>query len=437
MFRAEGIEGVDKREDLCTKEYKLGRKKRILAMDSCNSFCIITPCSPPVRIEEYNTNRGAGPHWDGVSSSVIRFGGSSDGEPQDADYSVATLSDELEALILARVPRSEYWRFSFVNKRYFHLVKSGEVIKIRRAIGCKESTVFMSASGETSWWAFDRQFSSCKKLPILPSDLCFKSGDKESLCAGNHLIVSGKEYEGVVIWRYELESSRWLKGPSMISPRCLFASATCGAYAFIAGGIGMENNWNVLSSAEKYNPESKSWEPLPRMHRRRKLCSGCYMDNKFYVIGGMDEEAKGLTCGEAFDEQKNTWELIPDMLKDTPVSASQSPPLVAVVNNALYSLEASSNELKVYLKRTNSWKNLGPVPVRADFTRGWGVAFKSLGDELLVIGASSVSNAGHGMTVYTCHPDPRAEDLQWRPRPLDCGSNQLGHFILNCTVMVA
>jgi hypothetical protein len=82
-----------------------------------------------------------------------------------------------------------------------------------------------------------------------------------------------------------------------------------------------------------------------------------------------------ITCAEAFDEQKNDWDLIPNMLEDSPVSVSQSPPIVAVVNNELYSLEASSNELKIYLKGSNSWKNLGPVPVKTDVTKGWGIAF--------------------------------------------------------------
>lgn len=435
MSKRKEIEGEAEIEKLRTINDKVCRKKVLLPRGSAGSICNSSNGSPPVKITVSDTASTAGPRWDRFPSGVDRAGGSSGAEPQDADYSVASLSDELEALILARVPRSEYGKFSFVNKRFFSLVKSGEVYNIRKSIGSTESSVFMLATGETSWWAFDRKFRSCRKLPILPSDSCFKSGDKESLCAGTHLIVSGKEFNGVVIWRYELASNKWFKGPSMISPRCLFASATCGTCAFVAGGIGMETNWKVLSSAEKYNPESKSWEPLPSMHRRRKLCSGCYMDNKFYVIGGMDEEAKGLTCGEAFDEQKNSWELIPDMLKDTPVSASQSPPLVAVVNNELYSLEASSNELKVYLKSSQSWNNLGPVPVRADSTKGWGVAFKSLGDELLVIGASLAANAGHRMTIYTCRPDPQANELQWRP--LDCGANQLSHFILNCSVMVA
>ncbi|KAK4410003.1 F-box/kelch-repeat protein [Sesamum angolense] len=345
-------------------------------------------------------------------------------------------SYELESLIFARFPRSEHWKLSFVNKRCLNLLKRSDLYQIRREIGFREASVFMFTSGESSWWAFDREFKSRRKLPVLPSDPCFASGDKESLCAGTHLLVSGKEIDGLVVWRYELAENKWFKGPSMISPRCLFASATCGDCAYVAGGMGAGlGAVQIYDTAEKYNPDSGSWEPLPRMKRKRKLCSGCYMDNKFYVIGGRNEDGE-LTCGEFFDETRNRWELIPEMLKDDPVQSSHSPPLLAVVNNELYSLEASSNQLKVYLKKTNTWKQLGPVPVRADCNRGWGVAFKSLGNELLVIGASAVSCGGNNMAIYTCCPDSsECDELQWKP--LDSGRNRLSHFILNCSVMVA
>lgn len=364
--------------------------------------------------------------------------------PQDADYSHSSsspsLSYELESLIFGRFPRSGYWKLLVVNKRCLGLVTSGEIYKIRKEMGFKEASVFMFASGENCWWAFDRQFKSRRKLPVLPSDPCFASGDKESLCAGTHLLISGREVDGLVIWRYNLANNKWYNGPSMIDPRCLFASATCGDHAYVAGGMGAFSRNQVHDTAEMYNAETGSWAPLPRMNKRRKLCSGFYMDDKFHVIGGRNEEDGELTCGESFDKTRNTWELIPDMLKgDRAVpdqsSSSRSPPLVAVVNNELYSLEASSNQLKVYLKHTNTWRELGRVPVRADSNRGWGVAFKSLGNELLVIGGGASAAAGNCMAIYTCCPVSESGQPNWKP--LDAGRNSLSHFILNCSVMLA
>ncbi|KAJ8648873.1 hypothetical protein MRB53_001896 [Persea americana] len=354
--------------------------------------------------------------------------------PQDADYSyIPPLSDDLALLILARVPPSVHPKLSLVNKRYLALSRSRELYNVRQEIGINEPAVFMLVSGELHWCSLNPRLGICTRLPELPSDACFAFGDKESLCIGSQLLVSGKEIQGLVIWRYELAANKWFKGPSMINPRCLFASANCGAVACIAGGIGMLPYVGVLNSAEKYDPYRRVWEPLPVMNRRRKLCSGCFMDNRFYVIGGVDEFNKDLTCGEYYDAERDVWILVPNMMKGAPSTTSRSPPLVAVANNELYSLDTSSNRLKVYLKGSNSWGELGEVPVRADHSRGWGVAFKSLGDELLLIGLPRDPSLGHRLMICTCWHDPHVNMMHWRF--LGSNGNNSSPFVFNCSVM--
>lgn len=412
-------------------------EREYLSNSGCTTFWVASHSDPSEKMRAVcENNLPQGQNCNLTSPKKGGVSGSSATEPQDADYHVPQLLDEVEDLILARAPRSEYGKFCVVSKRFLSLVKSGELFRIRKGIGFKEPSVFVLSSKETTWWSFDREFKSARQLPILPADPCFDQGDKESLCAGTHLLVLGNEFYGLVVWRYDLVLNQWSKGPSMINSRCMFASANCDNLGYVAGGIGLDTykgTSTILDSAERYNPESGLWERLPNMHRKRKTCSGCFMDNKFYVIGGITDGGGNLTCGEAFDLETETWELIPNMLENVPVVQAQCPPLVAVVNNQLYYLEASSNKLLAYLKKDKSWKILGGVPVRADSTRGWGVAFKSLGNELLVIGASS--NASQSMTVYTCCPDPEATELQWKR--LECGLNQLSNFIKNCSVMLA
>jgi len=363
-------------------------------------------------------------------------------KPKDADYcllNVPQLVYELEVEILARVPRFEYWKLKLLNKGFSRLLKSDEIFKVRRERGVVEPSVFMLSSGDTCWTMFDKGFGNCQKLPELPSDICFLHGDKESLCAGTHLIVTGKEEKSIALWRYELETSKWFKGPAMITPRILFASATCGTVVFVAGGLKIEGNgtMEVVDSVEKYDSKTKTWTLLRGMHKRRKFCSGCYLRGKFYVLGGRDENGQNLTCGESYDEKTNTWELIPDILKDMSFSSVQSPPLIAVVGDDLYSLETSANELRIYDANANSWKKLGDVPVRAKSNGGWGVAFKSLGDKLLVIGASAGPSRAETMSVYTSRPSAnRANKLYWEESKRCCGV-RFNHFILNCCVMIA
>ena len=45
---------------------------------------------------------------------------------------------------------------------------------------------------------------------------------------------------------------------------------------------------NILDSVESYNLETKSWETMSSMKKPRKMCSSVFMDEKFYVIGGIE-----------------------------------------------------------------------------------------------------------------------------------------------------
>ncbi|THG22571.1 hypothetical protein TEA_028651 [Camellia sinensis var. sinensis] len=160
--------------------------------------CWVSSGSPSLeKMKTCKTTMGTGPNWLGFSSCDGSDDGTSGTEPQDADYSyIPSLDYELESQILARIPRSEYWKLCLVNRRCLTLLKSGELFKIRRELGVRESSVLMAPIGENSWWAYDKEFKTRRKLPNLQTDFCFVSGDKESFCAGTHLLVSGRESLG-------------------------------------------------------------------------------------------------------------------------------------------------------------------------------------------------------------------------------------------------
>ncbi|KAG2327927.1 hypothetical protein Bca52824_010655 [Brassica carinata] len=229
----------------------------------------------------------------------------------DAGYVDPTLNYELKVEIFSRLSGFEHWKLQFLNKKCLQLLKSGDIFRVRKEQGLVKAY--------------------------------------ETISVGTQLIVIGTELEGTVVWRYELENHKWFRGPSMISPRVMYGSASWGSNAFFAGGIKMDDNMVpvVVSTVEKYNSDTKMWTMLNGMHKRRKFSSGCFLGGKFYVIGGRDENDENLTCGESYDEANSSLELIPDMLKDITFMSSQYPPLIAVVEDNLYSLDSSLNELRV------------------------------------------------------------------------------------------
>ncbi|CAN6839361.1 unnamed protein product [Brassica oleracea] len=357
----------------------------------------------------------------------------------DGCYVHHKLLYELEVEIFARLPCFEYWKLQFLNKKFLQLLKSGEIFRVRQEKGLVKPYVILHSGAESNWEMFDKDFKTFQKLPkVHSSDYCFFHSDKETISVGTQLIVIGREIEGIVVFCYEPENHKWFKGPSMNTPRVMYGSASHGKIAFFAGGIQKDDNGNpiVVRTIEKYNADTKIWTMINGMHKARKFSSGCFLRGKFYVLGGRDENDKHLTCGESYDKTTYSWELIPDMLKDmTFIIPSQSPPLIAVVDDNLYMLETSMNELRVYDINTNIWKKLGVVPVSANATFGWGIAFNSMGDRLLVVGTS---HSWHRKAlVYSCRPSPDVEEQHWEELKYWCTGTELPPFIHNCCVLFA
>ncbi|PHT30067.1 F-box/kelch-repeat protein [Capsicum baccatum] len=87
------------------------------------------------------------------------------------------------------------------------------------------------------------------------------------------------------------------------------------------------------------------WRTLRSMNKSCKMCSGVFMDGKFYVIGGIGGAvSKLLTCAEEYDLATGRWTEIPNMspvrpnLRNDIPATSEAPPLLVVVNNQLFIL---------------------------------------------------------------------------------------------------
>ncbi|XP_037487233.1 F-box/kelch-repeat protein At5g60570-like [Triticum dicoccoides] len=340
------------------------------------------------------------------------------------------LHDDLAQDCLAWTSRSDYPSLSCLNKKFNTLVNGGYLYKLRRKYGIVEHWVYLACSA-MPWEAFDPSRNRWMRLPRMPCDDCFSCADKESLAVGTQLLVFGREYTGLAIWMYNLLTRHWSRCTPMNFPRCLFASGSSGEIAIVAGGC--DRNGQVLRSAELYNSEAGQWETLPDMNLPRRLSSGFFMDGKFYVIGGVTSERHSLTCGEEYDLDTRTWRRIQDMYPGG-TSASQSPPLIAVVNNQLYAADQSTNVVKKYDKASNTWNIVKPLPVRADSSNGWGLAFKGCGDRLLVIGGHR-GPRGEVILLHSWCPEDgngAASDSDWEVLSV---KERAGVFVYNCAIM--
>ncbi|GLT81825.1 hypothetical protein SLE2022_002550 [Rubroshorea leprosula] len=358
-------------------------------------------------------------------------GGNNDGRLRfgSSDSLLPGLFDDVALNCLAWVYRSDYASLSCINRRFNKLIKSGYLYELRKQQGIVEHWVFLVCDPR-GWEAFDPMTKKWMALPKIPCDECFNHADKESLAVGSELLVFGREMFEFAIWKYSLIHRSWVRCEKMKQPRCLFGSASFGSVAIIAGGS--DKNGNVLKSAELYDSVSGRWEILPNMHLPRRLCSGFFMDGKFYVIGGMSSPTDSLTCGEEFDLESRKWRRIEGMYPNVNRPA-EAPPLVAVVDNQLYALEYLTNMVKKYDKEKNTWHVLGRLPVKADSSNGWGLAFKACGDKLLVVGGQR-GPEGEAVVLNSWSPKSGVNNgtLDWKV--LDVKEN-VGVFVYNCAVM--
>ncbi|XP_010941565.1 F-box/kelch-repeat protein At5g60570 [Elaeis guineensis] len=354
--------------------------------------------------------------------------GSDYGDQRSNDCLLPGLHDDIALDCLTWTCRSDYPSLACVNKRFNLLINSGYLYKLRRLLGVVEHWVYLACS-LMPWEAFDPLRQRWMRLPRMPCDDCFSYADKESLAVGTQLLVFGRELTGFAIWMYSLVRRDWSRCPLMNLPRCLFASSSSGEIAIVAGGS--DRNGHVLKCAELYNSELSSWETLPDMNLPRRLCSGFFMDGKFYVIGGMSNHTDSLTCGEEYNLQTRTWKRIRNMYPGGN-RATQSPPLVAVVNNQLYAADQSTNEVKKYDKENNTWNIVRPLPVRADSSNGWGLAFKACGDKLLVIGGHR-GPQGEVIVLHAwCPEDDNTGEAEWDILSV---RERAGAFVYNCAIM--
>ncbi|KAL2484617.1 F-box/kelch-repeat protein SKIP11 [Abeliophyllum distichum] len=356
------------------------------------------------------------------------------GQNSDSSSLISAIGRDNSISCLIWCSRADYGAIASLNHNFRSLIRSGELYRLRRLNGVVEHWVYFSCR-LLEWEAFDPIRRRWMHLPNMNPYDCFMFSDKESLAVGTELLVFGRDLMSLVTFRYSLLTNTWSSGVNMNAPRCLFGSASLGEIAILAGGC--DSRGNILSSAELYNSELRIWKTLPSMKKPRKMCSGVFMDGKFYVIGGIGgTESKLLTCGEEYNLETETWTEIPNM---SPVrtdvarefnlpATSEAPPLIAVVNNELYAADYADMALRKYDKINRVWTTVGRLPERADSMNGWGLAFRACGDMLIVIGGPRTVGQGFiEVNSWVPSDGPPQWDL--------LGRKQSGSFVYNCAVM--
>jgi RNA polymerase sigma factor (sigma-70 family) len=136
---------------------------------------------------------------------------------------------------------------------------------------------------------------------------------------------------------YDPATDKWTKKADMPTARHWLSTSVVNGKIYALGGL-VSDQWGEhhLSTVEEYNPVSNGWTKRTDMPRRiHTLCSGVVND-KIYVIGGVDNGVLLSTVYE-YDPTKDTWTQKADM----PVPRWHHS--TSTVNGMIYTIGGSDN----------------------------------------------------------------------------------------------
>ena len=133
---------------------------------------------------------------------------------------------------------------------------------------------------------------------------------------GSIYVVGG---HGTLLWgaspqdgfyRYTPGRDRWVRLPSLPTPRGAVAVAVLGDRLYVAGGMAAGVPLRVV---EAYDFGERRWERVADMPADREHVAGAALGGRFYVVGGRNRQTDALPDVTRYDPATDSWERIPDL----------------------------------------------------------------------------------------------------------------------------
>ncbi|XP_017321055.1 gigaxonin isoform X2 [Ictalurus punctatus] len=177
---------------------------------------------------------------------------------------------------------------------------------------------------------------------------------------------------------YDRNRQLWIDLQPMNERRIGHGVITADGCLFAIGG--MDENKTVLSSGEKYNPETNTWTHIPPMNQARQHFCIAEMDGLIFVLGGENEDTEVLLTMEVFDPHLNNW------TTQTSMTTVRKFGCCATMKKKLYVMGGGSygkiyDSVECYDPKTQQWTTLCPLKERR-----FGAVACGVGQELYVFG---------------------------------------------------
>eukprot|EP01018_Ginkgo_biloba_P007997 Gb_05255 [translate_table: standard] len=283
------------------------------------------------------------------------------------------LPEDLALMCLARVPIMSLWGVCRAWQRV--LYESTCFQTLRASLGLPAIqwlyALIRTDEGFFSWFAYDPLASTWRKLPAMPGDVefqltspghigrfhavqCTSTPGKMIVVAGSRLVKheTTKFHLQPALDRplvFEAEKRQWSRGAPFQVPRKWCACGVVQNKLYLASGCGFEWDVSISKSAELYDLETQSWQPVEPLKSSKfsgEPISAVTIGKKLHMVSG-----KGVMMREGivFDPENNVCSAMPRGLRD-----GWTGPCVGVCER-FYALEESIGRLKVYDEQRDSW----------------------------------------------------------------------------------
>ena len=88
------------------------------------------------------------------------------------------------------------------------------------------------------------------------------------------------------------------------------SAVNCRGVIYAIGGQSGDDNETTLKSVERFDPDANKWIYVSDMNIERSSHSACVLQDKIFVVGGInckDQEVKEIEC---YDPIINEWTIV-------------------------------------------------------------------------------------------------------------------------------
>src|SRR3989304_6632954 len=159
----------------------------------------------------------------------------------------------------------------------------------------------------------------------------------------------------LVFFDVRAQSGAWIKKATIPTPRVGSSACVINDKIYVLGGIN--SSYSDIAANETYDPLTNIWEEKQPLPTPRGFLSSAVVDGIIYAVGGgYPTSTKKL---EAYNPVTNTWTPKADML------SPRRGAIAGVVDGIIYNIGGNYSErnCEAYDPNTNIWTSKTPMPV--------------------------------------------------------------------------